>query len=218
MAWAAPALAAMALFGGLLGFLRLPPRPALGALLLGFAVALATFRMFALALPVAMVALPLLSTARSNPIDPDPQAQSTVRTDALEMLLDHDTGEMDGTVLDGPQSGARLSQLGSAELDALEDWLSARSDTDSLALLAAFRDRRGESQGDSTGNHSEQTQEHGPMSEAEAYRILGLKPGADLGEVRSAHRRLIRKMHPDQGGSSALAAMINAAKERLDPG
>jgi curved DNA-binding protein CbpA len=56
------------------------------------------------------------------------------------------------------------------------------------------------------------------MSEAEAYRVLGLAPGASVEEVRGAYRRLMRRVHPDLGGSSALAAMINAAKEVLDPG
>ena len=40
------------------------------------------------------------------------------------------------------------------------------------------------------------------MTEAEAYRVLGLAPGASLEEVRAAYRRLIRRVHPDLGGSS----------------
>jgi curved DNA-binding protein CbpA len=56
------------------------------------------------------------------------------------------------------------------------------------------------------------------MTEAEAYRVLGLPQGASIEEVRAAYRRLIRRVHPDLGGSSALAAMLNAAKELLDPG
>jgi curved DNA-binding protein CbpA len=56
------------------------------------------------------------------------------------------------------------------------------------------------------------------MSEEDAYRMLGLEPGASLEEVRAAYRRLIRKVHPDLGGSPALAALLNAAKKRLDPG
>ena len=56
------------------------------------------------------------------------------------------------------------------------------------------------------------------MSEAEAYRILGLDPGASVEEVRAAYHRLIRRVHPDLGGSSALAALLNAAKDLLDPG
>ena len=56
------------------------------------------------------------------------------------------------------------------------------------------------------------------MTEAEAYRILGLDPGASLDEVRAAYRRLMKRVHPDLGGSDALAAMLNAAKQLLDPG
>ena len=54
------------------------------------------------------------------------------------------------------------------------------------------------------------------MTEAEAYRVLGLAPGASREAVRAAHSRLIRRVHPDLGGSSTLAALINAARDLLD--
>jgi curved DNA-binding protein CbpA len=56
------------------------------------------------------------------------------------------------------------------------------------------------------------------MTEAEAYRVRGLAPGASVEEVRADSRRLMKRVHPDLGGSSALAEMLNAAKELLDPG
>ena len=54
-----------------------------------------------------------------------------------------------------------------------------------------------------------------PLNEKEAYEVLGLPQGASPEEVKEAHIRLMKKVHPDQAGSDWLAKKINAAKELL---
>jgi curved DNA-binding protein CbpA len=49
----------------------------------------------------------------------------------------------------------------------------------------------------------------------EAYAILGLAPGADAGAIRAAHRRLMKQIHPDHGGTDYLATKINRARDVL---
>lgn len=50
---------------------------------------------------------------------------------------------------------------------------------------------------------------------AAARALLGLAPNADPDAIRAAHRRLIASVHPDKGGTEALAAQINAARDLL---
>ena len=53
------------------------------------------------------------------------------------------------------------------------------------------------------------------MPLGEAYLILGLAPGAGRGDVFAAYRNLIKRLHPDQGGTSYLASRVNEAKDVL---
>ncbi len=53
------------------------------------------------------------------------------------------------------------------------------------------------------------------MTQEEAYQILGLEPGAKAEEVVRAHRTLMKRIHPDQGGTNYLAARVNEAKDTL---
>jgi len=56
----------------------------------------------------------------------------------------------------------------------------------------------------------------GAMTQEQAYQILGLERGASLDQVRAAHRTLMKRFHPDQGGTVEQAARVNAARDRLE--
>jgi hypothetical protein len=66
-------------------------------------------------------------------------------------------------------------------------------------------------------SHSRTPQRPGvkKMERGEALKILGLKEGASADDIRDAHRRLIKSLHPDIGGSDYLASQINDAKAAL---
>lgn len=53
------------------------------------------------------------------------------------------------------------------------------------------------------------------MSADEARSILGVGPQATREEIQAAYSRLMRMAHPDKGGTSGLAAQLNAARDRL---
>jgi DnaJ domain len=55
----------------------------------------------------------------------------------------------------------------------------------------------------------------GVLTEDEAYEVLGLARGASVEEITAAHRALMKKLHPDHGGTTSLAARVNEAKDVL---
>ena len=140
---------------------------------------------------------------------------SRVRSAFLEMQLDHDTGGMSGRILAGPQEGMTLDALDLATLSGL----LGEVDEESRALLMTYLDRREpgwreHAQGDAAAGSGGRPRS-GKMTEEEAYQILGVQPGASADEISRAHRSLMKKLHPDQGGSTYLAARVNEAKDVL---
>jgi hypothetical protein len=149
---------------------------------------------------------------------PTAGATSKVNSTLLEMELDHDSGGMSGRVTAGPYAGRVLDSLGANDLAALmRDCLTR--DPDGARLLEAYLDRRSPGWREDAQRDGDAGQGGAPgagaMSQQEAYDILGLQAGAGEEAVREAHRALMKRIHPDAGGTSGLAARVNQAKDVL---
>jgi DnaJ domain len=191
-----------------------------GLIALGLAVFLGLRGEIGIAIPLGVFGLGLLGWVPFGPAGFSARTQksggqtSHVRSAYFEMELDHDTGAMRGRVLAGRHQGADLEGL---DVKTLASMLT-EIDEESRALLMAYLDRRDPTWGEyaeadtAAGRHASSS---GKMSEQEAYQILGLQPGASADDISRAHRTLMKKLHPDQGGSTYLAARINEAKEIL---
>ena len=55
----------------------------------------------------------------------------------------------------------------------------------------------------------------GNISAAQALEILGLAEGANAEQVQAAYQRLMKRVHPDVGGSNYFAKQLNAARDAL---
>jgi hypothetical protein len=175
----------------------------------------------AVALPLGLAGLSLLgwtsfgAAGFNRRANKSPRQVSRVRSAFLEMELDHDTGAMRGRILAGPHEGVPLEALDVATLTGL----LAGIDEESAALLMAYLDRRDPRWRENAQGYAAAGQggppRSGKMTEEEAYQILGVQPGASPEDIGRAHRTLMKKLHPDQGGSTYLAARVNEAKDIL---
>lgn len=145
---------------------------------------------------------------------------SDVRTRFVEVHLDHGSGHVSGRVLEGPFAGRTLESLSLSELLTL--YAQAQVDPDSARVLEGYLDRHEPSwrhhagEGGGGGQEKASSQSSGgAMSREEAFKVLGLHPDADETAIKAAHRRLMRNLHPDTGGSDYLAQQINRARDVL---
>jgi len=142
-----------------------------------------------------------------------------IDTKYLTMVLNHDSGVLEGKVLAGSYRNRRLSEL------TLEQLLEVRErclvdDSDGVALIEAYLDRfhsdwRSKDAGAQSSEKTAPQRASTAMTREEAYKVLGLAPGASNTDIREAHHRLMIKLHPDHGGSDYLAAKINLARDIL---
>jgi DnaJ domain len=191
-----------------------------GVAALAFAVLLGVTGRYAAAVPLGITGLALLGLWPGSPLFGARARKSAgqvsrVRSAFLEMELDHDSGAMVGRILAGRHEGASLDALEATTLIGL----LSEIDEESRALLAAYLDRRApgwreHAQDDATAGQGSPPRA-GPMTPEEAYQILGLQAGASTEDIGRAHRALMKRLHPDQGGSTYLAARVNEAKDVL---
>lgn len=196
-------------------------RAAGGVAALGGAAFLVARGQLSIALPLGLAGLGLLGWLPFGPAafgrrtQKTPGQASRVRSAFLEMELDHDSGALSGRIIAGPLAGTPLAAL---DLPTLAGLLG-EIDEESRALLAAYLDcrspgwREDAQAGDAAGEAG--AARSGKMTDEEAYQILGLQPGASAEDIGRAHRTLMKKLHPDQGGSTYLAARVNQAKDVL---
>lgn len=203
-------VAALLMIGMLVVLGRLPvhfilaPLGAAGAFLLRF-------------LPMLLRLLPFWQMFRSRSASGGTRKgnqSSTIRTAYLLMELDHDSGNMDGEVLQGKFTGKQLTQLELEQLIELHH--ECQADADSLQVLEAYLDRtRDEWRDQVKESQAPPAQEEATMTRQLALEILGLQEDASDEEIIKAHRSMMQRLHPDRGGSDYLAKKINTAKDFL---
>lgn len=163
-------------------------------------------------LPVLVRLFPALQWFRQQSAMGAPGGgNSEVETGILRMILNHETGDLNGEVLDGEFKGQRLDDMDQSALETLLAWCRGR-DVDSARLLESYLQRRF---GDSWQGGHTPPGSSGGMTESEALAVLGLEAGASRDEIIDAHRKLMQKLHPDRGGNDYLAAKLNEAKDFL---
>lgn len=192
-------------------------RNLLGVGLIAAAIWFLVFRLFAVSLVLLVLGAVMLTPGNTTRPRNAPPRKSRVRSMHLEMTLDHESGDIDGRILCGPRQGQYLSDLSLPEL--LQLLSEIQTDDQSLKLLETYLDRAHpewhEHADRSANEHETPPPDASDMSREDAYRVLGLEPGSTEDEIREAYRRLIKRLHPDRGGSAVLTAQITAARDRL---
>lgn len=156
--------------------------------------------------------------------------ESVLRTRFLRVVLKPGVEMPDGEIIRGQFIGQRVSELSREQLDAL--LYEASSDPDSVSILTglALRCRKSRRHSDGRSDSGRRRRRNGrdgaygtsgarsgsaTMDIEEAYRVLGIVPGVGAPEIVAAHRRLMKLIHPDTGGSDYFASKLNEARDLL---
>ena len=103
---------------------------------------------------------------------------------------------------------ALVALLAALVLAVRLDWVPALIAAVVGAVLAASARRRGRTAHRAAAIRS-------GMSRRDAASLLGVAETAGREEVLSAYGRLMRRAHPDAGGTTGLAAQLNLAREAM---
>ncbi|MFK7839943.1 MAG: J domain-containing protein [Bdellovibrionales bacterium] len=75
-------------------------------------------------------------------------------------------------------------------------------------VIAFFREKNSVASSDKNTQTEITTRE-------DALEVLGLEDGASADDIKSAYKKLMQKVHPDQDGSEWMAAKLNQARDFL---
>lgn len=150
--------------------------------------------------------------------NPSVSEERRFRTTLIEAHLHPDGSLRTGRVTAGPAAGAWIDTMPNEAVVGLLRLCRVR-DPMGAALLEPYLDRRApgwrvDAERDRDPG-ARRPPNPGAMTQEEAYQILGLQRGATTEQIRTAHRSLMKRTHPDQGGSAEGAARVNAARDRL---
>ena len=102
-------------------------------------------------------------------------------------------------------------------------YIAGRADSESAPAALDYDDFEDEHEEESPdgvfGIHSETREDAGSrwtdMSRADALEILELAPDASPEAIREAHRRILRRVQPEGGGTGYLTAAVDRARDVL---
>jgi hypothetical protein len=164
-------------------------------------------------LPLLLRLFPMLAHLR-NKSAPAAGQNSTVETALLRMEMDHDSGALEGEILQGDFKGWRLTNMDRQQLEEFFAYCSSE-DADSLQMLDSYLQQRFPGEAFAGQRQQSDPGTSNAMGRNEALAVLGLNDDATEEDITNAHRKLIQKLHPDRGGNDYLAAQINRAKDIL---
>lgn len=167
-------------------------------------------------LSIYLITRPANLNRKQQPPNDKSSSNPAVTSRFLHMQLSQNTGKLSGKIRSGKFAGQTCEELNLKQL--LELLITCQQeDSESEQLLMAYLDQAHPYWQDkiSEFKRSQTTGASNQMSEQEACEILGLSATPTEEEIKTAHRRLMKKFHPDQGGSAHLAAVINQAKDIL---